>query len=166
MSGFLAMTPKPEHGTSHKTRSNLPQSVRGWAASFCTASAQVTPQRANALRSSGTRDSTYSPLVSCPLFCMHSASVKLLPPGAAHRSATFWPGCAPTQRAANWLARPCTWKSPLANARLAAGEPLNSTSSACGQGPGCTLWPSVCKRSVNSSSVVRSVFTRIAVAGR
>ena len=53
MSGFLAMTPKPEHGTSHRMRSNLPQSLRSWAASFCTASAQVTPQRAKALRSSG-----------------------------------------------------------------------------------------------------------------
>ena len=165
MSGFLAITPKPEQGTSQSTRSNVGQSELCCVASFSTATAQVMPQRSNACCKSGTRAGTNSPLTSWPLSCMASANVRLLPPGAAQRSSTCCPGCASTQSAANWLASPCTWKSPFLNAALAAGEPANSTTSAPGQGPGVTVWPSCCKSAVRAVSFMRSVLTRIVVLG-
>lgn len=69
----------------------------------------VKPIRSTAVRMSCTRFSAASQLYSVPVFCISSASSRVLPPGAAHRSSTVSPGFASTQRAASWLACPSTW---------------------------------------------------------
>ena len=63
------------------------------------------------------------------------------------------------------LSFPELTEGPKQTAALAAGEPANSTTSAPGQGPGVTVWPSCCKSAVRSVSFVRSVLTRIVVLG-
>ncbi len=136
MFGFLAITPRPgaghitEHPVEFRPAGVMPGGV-------------VFPPPGHRSRRSGQRISakaahgwvTNSPLTSWPLSCIRSASISVLPPGAAQRSSTCLTGAAPTKGGkltgqAFYMGGPC-----CRNSSLSAGLTANSCQDTAGHGP-------------------------------
>ena len=110
-SGCRRIVPVAEHGASSSTASNNSAGDQS-AASACTISTS-SRRRAMFSRSRATRRSSRSTAMTC---APAAASCAVLPPGAAHKSATRSPRCAPSSKAGNAAAASWTQKSPASKA--------------------------------------------------
>ena len=91
ISGFLRIMPSPEQGASHRTLSAGISGFWGCSASRTCAFTMVSPSRVAPSAISLTFPRYLSKARSSPSFCISSAMVKDLPPGAAHTSITRAP---------------------------------------------------------------------------
>ena len=109
MSGWRRSVPVPEQGASSRMASNCSVGVH-LLASAVTSSAEK-PARVRFSPSRVIRRSEMSTAVTC---APAAQSCRVLPPGAAHRSATRLPVMSPSRRAGRVAAASCTHQVPSA----------------------------------------------------
>ena len=157
MSGFLDITPSPEHGTSQRTKSAAPASAgSGFLPSRAAVLITVMPRRSAPERISESLFSWRSKEYTVPRFSMSIAQEKLFPPGAAQQSSVTEPGVGARTRTARRDDTSSTNHSPRAiPPRSVSPSPEKRiTSRSSGDAFACS--PSSAR---HSSELVRRVFT-------
>ena len=111
-------------------------------------------------RSSRTRRSRRSPATSSPSAPVAAASCAVLPPGAAHTSATRLPAAGAANAPTSCDASSCARNAPSCARAEPSGRPDSTTSPSGACAHGLVVTPSRWSRSASWSRVVSSVFAR------